>query len=192
VKLYGVWADNAIMARQKFEVEALRLVLKMHANDDVITVPAVHLFDEEAHVVIIEDCGMDTRTLKQLVIDEGLTQMVAEDIGAAIGRFLARIHAWNKEASFDMGIFTNNEAGKKTASFFLYECLISTLSGQNNIAELADPVLDISKAKLNVISKLAQTRSYEINNTSKSFTHRLACEHHGFPSKRVRLGGGHA
>jgi 5-methylthioribose kinase len=161
------------MTWQKFEVEALRLVLKMHANDDVISVPAVYLFDQEAHVVIIEDCGMDARTLKQLVIDEALPQIVAEEIGVAIGRFLARIHAWNKETSFDMGIFTNNEAGKKMASFLSYDRLIPTLSGQNNIADLADPVLDIPKAKLDVISKLAQTRSYEINNNTapESFTH---------------------
>jgi 5-methylthioribose kinase len=161
------------MTWQKFEVEALRLVLKMHANDDVISVPAVYLFDEKAHVVIIEDCGMDARTLKQLVIDEALPQTVAEEIGVAIGRFLARIHAWNKEISFDMGIFTNNGAGKKMASFLLYDRLIPTLSGQNNIADLADPVLDIPKAKLDVISKLAQTRSHEINNNTapESFTH---------------------
>lgn len=77
----------------------------MHGDDDVVTVPNVHLFDEEAHVMIIDDCGTDARTLKQLVIDEALPQTVAEEIGAAIGRFLGRIHAWNKYASFDMGIF---------------------------------------------------------------------------------------
>jgi 5-methylthioribose kinase len=149
----------------------MRLVLKMHANDDVITVPIVRLFDKEAHVMIIDDCGMDTRTLKQLVIDEALPQTVAEEIGAAIGRFLGRIHAWNKDASFDMGIFANNEVGKMTTSLVTYGRLISTLSGKDNIAALVDPVLDIPKDKLDVISKLAETRSYEINNTSESFTH---------------------
>jgi aminoglycoside phosphotransferase (APT) family kinase protein len=144
----------------------------MRANDDIIgAVPAVHLFDEEAHVMIIEDCGMDTRTLKQLVIDEALPQTVAEEIGAAIGRFLARIHAWNKEASFDMGIFADNEVGKMITSWVTYDRLISTLGGKDNIAAMADPVLDIPRGKLDVISKLAETRSYEIKNTSESFTH---------------------
>jgi len=152
-------------------VEALRLVLKMHANDDIITVPAVRLFDEKAHVIIIDDCGMDTRTLKQLVIDEALPQTIAEDIGAAIGRFLGRIHAWNKESSFDMGIFVNNEVGKMITSFVTYGRLISTLRGQDNIAALVDPVLDIPEEKLDVISKLAETRSHDINNASEAFTH---------------------
>jgi hypothetical protein len=76
----------------------------MHADGDIVTVPAVHLFDEEAHIVIIKDYGpgMDTQTLKQLVIDEALPQILAEEIGAAISRFLACMHAWNKEASFGM------------------------------------------------------------------------------------------
>jgi 5-methylthioribose kinase len=123
--------------------------------------------------MIIEDCGpgMDTRTLKQLVIDGALPQILAEEIGAAIGRFLARMHAWNKEAHFDMGIFTDNEVGKAMTSLVPYGYLSSTLSGQSNITDLADPVLGISKSKLDVLSKLADTRSYEIYNTSESFTH---------------------
>src|SRR5882757_5442306 len=160
-----------MMTSQNIEVEALRLVLKMHAHDDVITVPAVHLFDEKAHVIIIEDCGMDTRTLKQLVIDEALPQIVAEEIGAATGRFLGRIHAWNKEASFDMGMFADNEVGKTITALVTYGRLISTLSGKDNIASLVDPVLDIPQGKLDVISKIAETRSYEINSASESFTH---------------------
>jgi 5-methylthioribose kinase len=154
-------------------VEALRLVRKMYVDGDIVTVPAVHLFDEEAHIMIIEDCGpgMDTGTLKQLVIDEALPQILAEEIGAEIGHFLARMHAWNKEASFDMGIFTDNEVGKAMTSLVPYSYLSSTLSGQSNITDLADPVLGISKSKLDVLSKLADTRSYEIYNTSESFTH---------------------
>lgn len=157
--------------RQKFDVEALRLVRKMHADDDVITVPDVHLFDEEAHVMIIDDCGTDARTLKQLVIDEALPQTLAEEIGATIGRFLGRIHAWNKDASFDMGIFGNNEMGKTISALVTYGRLISTLSGRDNIAALADPGLDIPEGTLTVISKLAETRSQEIGSATEVFTH---------------------
>ncbi|KAG2338358.1 hypothetical protein BDR05DRAFT_893824 [Suillus weaverae] len=157
--------------RQKFDAEALRLVYKMHADDDVITVPNVHLFDEEAHVMIIDDCGTDARTLKQLMIDEALPRTVAEDIGAAIGRFLGRIHAWNKDASFDMGIFSNNEVGKMISALVTYGRLISTLSGRDNIAALADPGLDIPEGTLAVISKLAETRSSEIDSTAEVLTH---------------------
>ncbi|KAG0704414.1 kinase-like domain-containing protein [Suillus ampliporus] len=155
--------------RQKFEVESLRLVRKMHADNDVVTVPAVHLFDEEAHVIIMDDCGTDARTLKQLVIDEALPQTVAEEIGATIGRFLGRIHAWNKNGSFDLGIFRNNEVGKMISSLVTYSRLISTLSGRDNIAALVD--LDVPEAKLDIISKLMETRSHEISNTTESFTH---------------------
>lgn len=157
--------------RQKFDVEALRLVRKLHGDDDVVTVPNVHLFDEEAHVMIIDDCGLDTRTLKQLLIDEALPQTVTEEIGAAIGRFLGRVHAWNKDTSFDMGIFINNEVGKMISALVTYGRLISTLSGRDNIAALADPILDIPEEKLAVISKLAETRSNEIGTTTEVLTH---------------------
>jgi 5-methylthioribose kinase len=143
----------------------------MHGGDDVVTVPNVHLFDEEAHVMIIDDCGTDARTLKQLLIDEALPQTVAEEIGAAIGRFLGRVHAWNKDASFDMGIFINNEVGKMISALVTYGRLISTLSGRDNIAVLADPILDIPEGKLAVISKLAETRSHEISSTTEVLTH---------------------
>ncbi|KAG2159618.1 kinase-like domain-containing protein [Suillus bovinus] len=157
--------------RQRFDVEALRLVRKMYADDDVITVPKVHLFDEEAHVMIIDDCGTDTRTLKQLVIDEALPQTVAEEIGTAIGRFLGRVHAWNKDTSFDMDIFSNNEVGKTISILVTYGRLISTLSGRDNIAALADPGLDIPEGKLAVISKLAETRSREMLSATEVLTH---------------------
>lgn len=157
--------------RQKFDAEALRLVRKMHTDDDVITVPNVHLFDEEAHVIIMDDCGTDARTLKQLVIDQALPQTVAEEIGAAIGRFLGRIHAWNKDASFDMGILRDNELGRMLSTLVTYGCLISTLSGRDNIATLADPGLDIPEGKLATISKLVETRSQEIGRTTGVFTH---------------------
>ncbi|KAG1784196.1 kinase-like domain-containing protein [Suillus placidus] len=157
--------------RQTFDAEALRLVRKMHADDDVITVPNVHLFDEEAHVMIIDDCGTEARTLKQLVIDEALPQTVAEEIGAAIGRFLGRLHAWNKDASFDMGIFSNNEVGKMISALVTYGRLISTLSGRDNIAALTDPGLDIPEGTLAVISKLAETRSSDIGSMTEVLTH---------------------
>ncbi|KAG1875518.1 kinase-like domain-containing protein [Suillus subalutaceus] len=157
--------------RQKFDAEALRLVRKMHTDDDVITVPNVHLFDEEAHVIIMDDCGTDARTLKQLVIDEALPQTIAEEIGAAIGRFLGRIHAWNKDASFDMGILSNNELGRMLSALVTYDRLISTLTGIDNIAALADPGLDIPDGTLAIISKLAETRSHEIGSTTEVFTH---------------------
>lgn len=157
--------------RQKFDVEALRLVRKMHADDDVVTVPNVHLFDEDAHVMIIDDCGTDACTLKQLVIDQALPQAVAEEIGIAIGRFLSRIHGWNKDASFDMGIFSNNEGGRTISACITYGRLISTLSGTDDLAALANPGLDIPERKLAVISKLAETRSHEIGNAIEVMIH---------------------
>jgi 5-methylthioribose kinase len=154
--------------RQKFDAEALRLVRKMYTDDDVITVPNVHLFDEEAHVIIMDDCGTDARTLKQLVIDEALPQTVAEEIGTSIGRFLGRIHAWNKD---DMGILSNNELGRMLSALVTYGRLVSTLSGGDNIVALADPGLDIPEGKLAVISKLAETRTREISSTTEVLTH---------------------
>ncbi|OAX30930.1 hypothetical protein K503DRAFT_870828 [Rhizopogon vinicolor AM-OR11-026] len=68
-------------------------------------------------------------------------------------------------------MFADNEVGKTITALVTYGRLISTLSGKDNIASLVDPVLDIPQGKLDVISKIAETRSYEINSASELFTH---------------------
>lgn len=61
---------------QRFEAEALRRIPNIPRPDDdnMVTTPTLRLFDEEAHVMIIDDAGLHTRTLKEILINETLLE----------------------------------------------------------------------------------------------------------------------
>ncbi|KAF9229047.1 hypothetical protein BS17DRAFT_688131 [Gyrodon lividus] len=158
--------------RQVVEVEALRLVHKMStANVNVnalVTAPAVQIFDEREHVMIIDDSGKDSRTLKQLLIDESLPKTISEQIGSALGQFISSVHTWHQNTDIDLSLFANSEVGKYISALVTYGRLESTLSGQSNLPALTDPLLGVPETKLATISKLAKMRQQEIHAASAS------------------------
>ena len=158
---------------QRLEVEALRLARNIPRLDDdnIVTAPAVRFFDEEAHVLIIDDAGSDTRTLKEMLINETLPGPLLEDIGAALGRFLSHIHGWNEHPDVDLSLFANNEVGKRISAFATYDRLVSTLTGGDNIPHLQDPCLEVTEEKLTIVSNLAETRTKEICSSTVVMTH---------------------
>ena len=76
-------------------------------SDAVVTVPTIHYFDDVAHVVIMDDCGVGGVTLKQLMLENPPPVSVAKALGAGLGEFLSRLHVWGRDpqtsnhASFD-------------------------------------------------------------------------------------------
>ncbi|KIJ65047.1 hypothetical protein HYDPIDRAFT_131263 [Hydnomerulius pinastri MD-312] len=153
--------------RQDIEVKALRLAHELSAANDLVTAPAVRLYDDAEHVLIIDDCG-DSRTLKQLLIDESLPPAISEQIGTALGQFISNVHGWNKKPSTDLKLFAENQFGKYISALVTYGRLESTLTGKDNIPALADPLLGVSEAHLTTISKLVKTRQDAINTASTS------------------------
>jgi len=154
---------------QRFEAEALQLANTIPGRpDNTVIVPALQLFDEESHVMIIEDVGSDARTLTDILMDETLPGPLLEEIGAKLGRFLAHIHEWNKHPGVDLSLFENNEAGKMILEFMIYGRLVPTLTGEDKIPHLLDPSLEIPEEKLANVSKLAETRTKEIHSSAAS------------------------
>ncbi|EGN91815.1 hypothetical protein SERLA73DRAFT_191958 [Serpula lacrymans var. lacrymans S7.3] len=156
--------------RQVFEAEGLKLAMKLQPADSIVSPPQVHYFDEVSHVIIMEDCGEDSITLKQLMINETLPRTLADEIGAALGEFLGRIHDGNKSPNFDLGLLKDYQLGKAISGSLTYGCLISTITGKDNLSALSDPVLPIPQEKLDIISDLAPTKIDAINNASEIFT----------------------
>ena len=155
-------------------MEAIRLVRNIPRLDDdtIVTVPTVRFFDKEARVLIIDDAGSDTRTLKETLIDETLPGSLLEDIGAALGRFLSHIHGLNEHPDVDLSLFASNERGKMVSAFVTYGRLVSTLTGgDNDIPHLQDPCLELPEEKLVTITKLAETRTKEIHSSTVVMTH---------------------
>ena len=122
-----------------------------------IAVPVVHFFDEENYVIIMDDAGEDCRTLKELLIEESLPELVSKQIGTALGEFIGSVHTWDRNPDINLTIFANYQAGK-----FTYGRLESTLSGRDNIPALSDPLLGIPEAKMTTISKLVEKRRQAI------------------------------
>lgn len=141
------------------EVQALRLArsqLSTASTPTFIKVPAVHLFDEESHVIIMEDAGEDCRNLKEVLIGESLPRAVSEQIGLALGKFISGVHAWNQNPDTDLNVFANNEIGKYISALVTYGRLESTLTGKDDLPALADPLLGIPEAKMTTISTLVE------------------------------------
>lgn len=167
------WCTNN--ENQLIELQALRLVgqLSTAGIPTFITVPTVHLFDVERHVMIMDDAGKDCRTLKNLLIEEGLPKAVSEQIGTALGEFISSVHAWNQKSNTNLTLFANNQVGKYISALMTYGRLESTLMGRDDIPSLSDPFLGIPEAKMMTISKLAERmqRAIYAASTSDPLTH---------------------
>ena len=133
-----------------------------------IAVPVVHFFDEENYVIIMDDAGEDCRTLKELLIEESLPEIVSKQIGTALGEFIGSVHTWNRNPDINLTIFANYQVGKSITAFVTYGQLESTLSGRDNIPALSDPLLGIPEAKMTTISKLVEKRQQAIHAASSS------------------------
>ena len=154
---------------QFIEAQALRLASQLSTNVPAfITVPAIHLFDEERHVIIMDDAGEESRTLKELLIEEGLPKTVSEQIGTALGEFIVGVHTWNQNPDTDLTVFANNQVGKYISALVTYGRLESTLTGKDNIPTLSDPLLGIPEAKMTTISKLVKRKQQAIYAASAS------------------------
>ncbi|KAH7885995.1 kinase-like domain-containing protein [Phlebopus sp. FC_14] len=153
-------------ARQFFEAAALRLfhVSSQNAESALVTVPVVRLFDRDHHVLIIDDCGGDSCTLKQLLIGESLPMAVSEKIGSELGHFISQIHSWDVTDPD----FSKNEVAKTMSAFVTYGRLVSTLTGEHQIPALQDPLLGVSEEKLEAISRVASARHAAILSAKSS------------------------
>ena len=78
--------------------------------DSIVTVPKAYKFDEENHLMIIEDCGEDALTLKDLVRQGNVSSDLGGNIGTSIGHFLGSLHCWGRNNPDGiLGIFKGNE-----------------------------------------------------------------------------------
>lgn len=98
---------------QNFEVAAMKSVKAILPSDAVVTVPTIHHFDDVAHVVIMDDCGIGALTLKQLMLENPPSLSVASTIGAGLGEFLGRLHKWGRDPqASNHAFFDTNQQGK--------------------------------------------------------------------------------
>ncbi len=141
---------------QVYEVAALQRVHAWLARDAVVTVPAVFLFDETAHVIVMEDTGAASTDLKTLLKSGTVSPTTAAQIGAAAGTFLAALHAWGKGNVELCATVAGNEQAKRVTAWAFYGRLESTLVGPNAPPKLCDPPLDVAEEDLVAIRRIAE------------------------------------
>ncbi len=146
---------------------------------------AVFLFDETAHVIVMEDTGAASTDLKTLLKSGTVSPTTAAQIGAAAGTFLAALHAWGKGNVELCATVAGNEQAKRVTAWAFYGRLESTLVGPNAPPKLCDPPLDVAEEDLVAIRRIAEettraclevddTVSHPLESTPLYLTHRCS------------------
>ena len=129
--------------------------------DSVVTVPEVHLFDEEAHAIVMDDTGPGSINLKAFMQKGGPSLTMAKNIGESIGEFLGRLHKWGQGNKELCAAVQGNAQAKALAGWAYYGRLKDTLTGEAKVPFLSDPPLGVAESDLKVIDRLVEetTRS---------------------------------
>ncbi|KAK7058573.1 CTD phosphatase Fcp1 [Paramarasmius palmivorus] len=160
------------LERQNFEVESLKNVAALLPADSLVTVPKVHLFDEKENVIIMDDCGAQSITLKQFVLDGKCTFDLAEKIGSAVGTFLGGLHhTWGKNNSARLlEALRKNEQGKTISSWAIYGRLVQTLTpGGDPTSLVCDEPPEVSEEDKKTLERVAKTMSEAILSANDTF-----------------------
>lgn len=139
---------------QKYEVEALKRVHGWLPGDAFVTVPEVYLFDEVAHVILMEDAGPGSITLKEFMQTGKASLSQAQKIGASIGAFLGGLHRWGANNKELLDVMKEHSQAVTLTAWVFYGQLVSTLTGQDPVPKLKDPPLDISKEDLKAVERV--------------------------------------
>ena len=128
----------------------------------VVTVPQVHLFDEERHVIIMDDAGEESIPLKALMTEGKVTLALAKEIGAVLGVFLGGLHKWGNGNEEACKAVRGNEQGKKMSAWAYYGRLKETLMGAEDVPMLSDPPLGLEEKDLDVVDSVAKEATQKI------------------------------
>lgn len=139
----------------------------------LVTVPNVHLHDEEAAIIVMDDCGQEAVLLKDLLLRDGAIPIsTARTIGAALGVFLAQLHAWGKGDDV-LDFFEGNAQARTLTAWATYGRVVSTVSGADSQlpAALRDPPLDIPETQLQAVAKVVERTTGMICTARETVVH---------------------
>lgn len=135
--------------------------------DALARAPTLYHHDPKEHVLIMDDCGTDTRTLKQLIKDGLLDVPACRLIGRALGTFLATVHRECTKDEELMRELDKNTEMKKLSAFATYGRLVSTLNGERK-GHTGEPLFDpplmetLPEATPQTVEEIAQETSQAI------------------------------
>lgn len=156
-----------------FEVRALEWITSWLPEDSPVTVPHIHLFDDKANVIIMDDCGLGSVPLKKLFADGNYSIASAKKIGEALGHFIKLVHANGNADKGILDLFKTNIQARQISAYVTYGRLVSTLNGQDHLPALSDPPLDVEPRDLDVVGDIASKMQSEIMSAESSVS--LTC-----------------
>lgn len=119
-----------------------------------VTVPEVYLFDEVAHVIIMEDAGPGSITLKAFMQTGKVSLSQAQKIGTSVGAFLGELHRWGADNKELLKVVKEHSEAVPLTTWVYYGQLLSTLTGQDDVPKLKDPLLDIPEEHLQAVGRV--------------------------------------
>ena len=130
----------------------------------------MHLYDDLHHVIVMDDAGENTRTLKDIILAGSLSQRLAEDIGSACGAFLANLHEIGSANNEALEWAAGNKLAREILAWATYGRLVETVDGSDkSIPELQDPCLPLSPDQLDLLKKVAHLRQEETMSNNETF-----------------------
>lgn len=138
--------------------------------DSKVGVAAVHRFDKDQSVIIMDDCGENVLDLKKLMVESPPDPAIGSQIGAAIGEFLGRLHTWGKGNEDLLRVFDANQQARQIYAFVTYGRLVSTVTGKDELPKLLGPPLEVSPEEIQKISEISKERVQEIYTTQETMT----------------------
>lgn len=136
-------------------MEALRRIKAWLPSDAIVTVPVVYKYDQEANVIVMEDCGERSVTLKEFMQQNTVSLELSASIGTALGRFAGGMHVWSRGDASICQFFEGNNQAKAMSAWVIYGRLVPTLRGEEELQSLIDPPLAISETEMEVAKKVA-------------------------------------
>lgn len=119
-----------------------------------VTVPNVYHYDDIEHVVIMDDCGCTSVTLKEYMQQGRCSVETAHRIGKEVGNFIGQLHIWGQGNAGVYEFFEGNQQGKLMSSWAFYGRLLATFD--DGLEKLQDPDVQPSEAERNALEEIAK------------------------------------
>jgi len=123
-------------------------------KESLVQVPKVHRLDEKAHVIIMDDAGESSLTLKDFLKSGRLSDSTAVKIGESIGEFLGSLHEWGTAHRADCAIFEQHTEAPALAAGFYYGQLPVFFGGKSGVPFLEDPPLLLADERMAILKEI--------------------------------------
>ncbi|KAF9270753.1 hypothetical protein L218DRAFT_976431 [Marasmius fiardii PR-910] len=160
------------VVRQRYEVEALKHIQALNPPDSLVIVPRVNHFDEKENVIIMDDCGADSVTLKKFVIDGRCNPQMAEKIGSALGVFLGGLHhTWGRKNVERLieALTGHSRQAKEISAWAVYGRLGATIRGEDPMSNVSENPPEVREDDVKRMEEIGEKISSEIMNAEEDF-----------------------